>query len=115
MALAAGFKPVELSLLEKLRLLNWPFVLVVCLVGLIGYGMLYSAGGGAHAPWAWRHGVRLGVGLGAMLTVALIDLRWWFRFSYVLYGAALLGLLAVEFAGQAAMGAQRWLDLGLFQ
>jgi rod shape determining protein RodA len=115
MALAAGFKPVELSLLEKLRLLNWPFVLVVCLVGLIGYGTLYSAGGGAHAPWAWRHGVRLGVGIGAMLVVAVIDLRWWFRCAYALYGAALLGLIAVDLAGQTAMGAQRWLDLGLFQ
>ena len=115
MLLAAGFKPVELSLLEKLRLLNWPFVLVVCLVGLVGYGTLYSAGGGAHGPWAWRHGVRLGMGIGAMLVVAVIDLRWWFRCAYVLYGAALLGLIAVDIAGQTAMGAQRWLDLGLFQ
>jgi rod shape determining protein RodA len=115
MTLGAGFKPIELSLLEKLRLLNWPFVLVVALVALVGYGSLYSAGGGAHAPWAWRHGVRFGIGLGAMLVVALIDLRFWFRCAYVAYGAALLGLIAVEFAGQVAMGAQRWLDLGLFQ
>jgi rod shape determining protein RodA len=115
MALAAGFKPVELSLLEKLRLLNWPFVLVVGLVALIGYGTLYSAGGGAHAPWAWRHGLRFGIGLSAMLVVALIDIRIWFRCAYLIYGAALLGLIGVEFAGQVAMGAQRWLDLGLFQ
>ena len=115
MALAAGFKPVELSLLEKLRLLNWPFVLVVGLVALTGYGTLYSAGGGEHAPWAWRHGLRFGVGLSAMLAVALIDLRFWFRCAYVVYGAALLGLIAVELAGQVSMGAQRWLDLGLFQ
>jgi rod shape determining protein RodA len=115
MTFAAGFKPVELSLLEKLRLLNWPFVLVVGLVALVGYGMLYSASGGSHTPWAWRHGVRFGVGLGAMLVVALIDVRFWFRCAYVIYGAALLGLIAVEFAGQVAMGAQRWLDFGLFQ
>jgi rod shape determining protein RodA len=115
MALTAGFKPVELSLLEKLRLLNWPFVLVVGLVALVGYGMLYSAGGGAHAPWAWRHSVRFGVGLGAMLVVALIDIRFWFRCAYAGYGAALLALIGVEFAGQVVMGAQRWLDLGLFQ
>ena len=115
MMLAAGFKPVELSLLEKLRLLNWPFVLVVSLVALVGYGMLYSASGGSHAPWAWRHGVRFGIGLGAMLTVALIDVRFWFRCAYVVYGAALLGLIAVELAGEVVMGAQRWLDLGLFQ
>jgi rod shape determining protein RodA len=115
MTFGAGFKPVELSLLEKLRLLSWPFILVVALVALIGYGTLYSAGGGAHVPWAWRHGVRFGIGVCVMLVVALIDLRFWFRCAYVAYGAALLGLIAVEFAGQVAMGAQRWLDLGLFQ
>jgi rod shape determining protein RodA len=115
MTFAAGFKPVELSLLEKLRLLNWPFVLVVGLVALVGYGTLYSAGGGAHAPWALRHGLRFGVGLGAMLVVALIDIRFWFRCAYVVYGAALVGLIAVEFAGEVVMGAQRWLDFGLFQ
>ena len=69
--MAAGFKPVELSLLEKLRLLNWPFVLVVGLVALVGYGTLYSAGGGAHAPWAWRHGVRFWAWASARC--------WWWR------------------------------------
>ena len=115
MTLAAGFKPAELSLLEKLRLLNWPFVLVVALVAMVGYGMLYSAGGGSHAPWAWRHGVRFGVGLGVLVAVALIDVRFWFRCAYLVYGAALLGLVAVELVGQISMGAQRWLDLGVFQ
>jgi rod shape determining protein RodA len=115
MTFGSGFKPAELSLLEKLRLLNWPFVLVVALVALVGYGMLYSAGGGAHAPWAWRHGVRFGIGLCALLVVALIDVRFWFRCAYVAYGAALLGLIAVEIVGEVSMGAQRWLDLGLFQ
>jgi rod shape determining protein RodA len=115
MTLAAGFKPAELSLLEKLRLLNWPFVLVVALVAMVGYGMLYSAGGGSHAPWAWRHGVRFGVGVGVLVAVALIDVRFWFRCAYLVYGAALLGLVAVELVGQISMGAQRWLDLGAFQ
>jgi rod shape determining protein RodA len=115
MTVAARFKPTELSLLEKLRLLNWPFVLVVILVAAVGCAMLYSAAGGSYAPWAWRHAVRFGLGLLAMLTVALIDLRLWYRFAYAIYGAALLGLIAVEAAGDIAMGAQRWLDFGLFQ
>ena len=115
MAFAAPFKPTELSLLEKLRLLNWPFVLLVALVAVVGYAMLYSASGGAHAPWAWRHGTRFGLGLCVMLVVALLDVRLWYRFAYAIYGVALLGLIGVEVAGQISMGAQRWIDLGLFQ
>ncbi|MGH6943438.1 MAG: rod shape-determining protein RodA [Geminicoccaceae bacterium] len=115
MARAAGFKAVELSLLEKLRLLNWPFVCVVSLIALVGYGMLYSAAGGSHAPWAWRHGARFCVALCVMLMIALVDVRFWFRWSYAIYGLALLGLIAVELVGSINMGAQRWIDFGLFQ
>jgi rod shape determining protein RodA len=107
--------PSELSLPDKLRQLNWPFVGVVIVVALVGYAMLYSAGGGAHGPWAWRHSVRFGLGLTAMLVVALIDLRFWFRLAYPIYAAALLGLIAVEVVGIISMGAQRWIHLGLFQ
>ncbi len=113
--MATRIGPAELSLLEKLRHLNWRFVAIVILVAAVGYAMLYSAGGGAHSPWAWRHGVRFGVGLSAMLVIALIDIRFWFRFAYPIYGAALLGLIAVEVIGSVSMGAQRWIDLGLFQ
>jgi rod shape determining protein RodA len=115
MATASPFRSVELGLLDKLRRIAWPFVGGVVLVGLIGCGMLYSAAGGSFDPWASRHVVRLGVGIGVMLVVALIDLRFWFRFAYAIYGAALLGLIAVEVAGSINMGAQRWIDLGLFQ
>jgi rod shape determining protein RodA len=112
---AARFKSLELSLLEKLRLLHWPFVTVVILIALVGYGMLYSAAGGSHEPWAWRHSVRFAVGVILMLAIALIDIRVWFRWAYPIYGMALMGLIAVEITGQISMGAQRWINLGLFQ
>ena len=115
LAAATRLKTVELSLLDKLRLLSWPFVGVVTAVAAVGYAMLYSAAGGAHEPWAWRQGVRFGLGLGLMLMIALIDVRVWFRWAYLAYGGALLGLIAVEISGHTSMGAQRWINLGLFQ
>ena len=114
MMLAAGFKPVELSLLEKLRLLNWPFVLVVAwsrwsatarCIRRAAAPTRRGRGGTASAG----HGLRRDAGGGADRPPLLVSLR------LRAYGAALLGLIAVEFAGQVAMGAQRWLDLGLFQ
>ena len=48
MSFAAGFKPADLTLLEKLKLLNWPFVLVVCLVSTVGFAV--SSGGSARTP-----------------------------------------------------------------
>jgi rod shape determining protein RodA len=112
---ATRIGPAELSLPGKLRHLNWSFVAVVVLIALVGYAMLYSAGGGAHGPWAWRHSVRFGIGITAMLVVALIDIRFWFRLAYPIYAVALIGLIAVEVLGIVSMGAQRWINLGLFQ
>jgi rod shape determining protein RodA len=104
-----------LRLFERLRELHWPFVALVLVIGLVGYGTLYSAAGGSHEPWAWRHGVRLAVGMTVMLAIGLVDLRWIFRFAYPAYGLT-VGLLAVvDVMGEINKGAQRWIDLGIVQ
>ena len=108
-------RPVELSLGEKLRGMHWPLVTLLLVIGLAGYAMLYSAGGGSHGPWAWKHGVRLAVGLPLMVAMALVDIRVWFRCCYIFYGVVLLLLVTVDVLGEIKMGAQRWLDLGVIQ
>ena len=115
MATRARIRPSELRLFEKLASLNWPLATVLGLLGLVGYLVLYSAGGGSHEPWAWRHGVRLAFGLLVMITVALVDIRFWFRWAYAFYGLAFAMLIGVEVVGELNKGAQRWIDLGLFQ
>lgn len=115
MALGASFGNRRLGLTEKLVQLHWPIVVLLLLVGIFGYFLLYSAGGGAHGPWAWRHGVRLAVGLVVMLALALVDPRIWYRAAYPTYAIVLALLVAVELIGIVGKGAQRWLDLGVIQ
>ena len=115
MATRARIRPTELRFLEKLGNLNWPLVGVLGLLGLVGYLVLYSAGGGSHEPWAWRHGLRLAFGLVVMIVIALVDIRFWFRWAYVFYACAFAMLLGVEIMGEINKGAQRWIDLGLVQ
>jgi rod shape determining protein RodA len=114
--LAIGRAPsIERSLVDRLRALHWPFVGLMALIGLVGYAGLYSAAGGSHEPWAWRHGVRLAVGLPIMVALALVDLRVWLRVAYLAYGVVLALLVGVEILGEISKGAQRWLDLGVIQ
>lgn len=115
MATQARIRPSELGLVEKVGQLNWALIIVLGLLGIIGYLVLYSAGGGNHEPWAWRHGVRLAFGLCVMIAVALVDVRFWFRWAYTFYAVAFAMLLGVEIVGELSKGAQRWIDLGLFQ
>lgn len=107
-----GFNRPHLSLGQKLWQIHWLFVLMLCAIVAVGVAMLYSAANGHFDPWAARQMARFGVGLGVCIVVAMIDVRLWFRYAYVLYLLALALLTAVEIAGFIGMGAQRWLDLG---
>ncbi len=111
----AGLRPAELAFGEKLRQLHWPFLLLVPALALVGYLVLYSAAGGSPEPWAWRHAVRFVAGYAVMVAVALVDIRFWYRWSYAIFAGALVLLVAVDIAGSFSKGAQRWLDLGIFQ
>ncbi len=99
----------------KLADLNWGFVFLVCVIATIGFAMLYSAANGRIDPWASRQMLRFGIGLVCMLTIALIDLRFWIRWAWAIYLVAFALLAAVEVMGVVGMGAQRWVDLGFVQ
>ena len=50
-----------------------------------------------------------------MITIALIDIKWWFRLVWPAYFAGLAMLLIVEIMGHVGMGAQRWINLGFMK
>ena len=96
---------------RKLWQINWGLVFVVAMAGGIGLAMLYSAAHGSFDPWASRQAVRFAIGFAFMLIAALLDIRLWLRYAYVIYFATLALLVAVEISGTIGMGAQRWIDL----
>ncbi len=108
-------RQVDLTLLQKLVQINWLLIVLISLIACVGFAMLYSAANGHIDPWASRQMIRCGAGLVLMLLIALIDIRAWLRHAYLIYAAALVLLIAVEVIGVVGMGAQRWVDLGLFQ
>lgn len=99
----------------KLTQIDWRFVALLCAVAGMGTAMLYSVAKGSWEPWAANHVVRFGVLLVAMLVLSMVSLRWWFAISYPVYAVALVMLLLIELTplGYTAMGATRWLDLGI--
>jgi rod shape determining protein RodA len=103
------------SLGLKLRLLNWGLVFLVTLISGIGAALLYSAAGGNLEPWAIRQMTRFGIGFVLMLMLAMVDIRVFLRYAYILHAIAIVLLLVVEVKGKIGMGAQRWIDLGFFQ
>lgn len=102
----------RLSVVEKLLSIRWSFVLLLAMVAGVGVVSLYSAAGGNMDTWAADHMMRFGLGLIVMLVAALIDIRVWMQFAYVLYAIVVAMLLYVDIAGHIGMGAQRWINLG---
>ena len=105
----------ELTVADKLRTIQWGLVLLVGLISGIGIAMLYSAANGSMQPWASRQLTRFAIALVPMIAVGLIDIRYWFRAAYWIYGVSLLLVVAVDLRGIAGLGAQRWIDLGVIQ
>lgn len=104
----------DLSIGRKLRDINWGLVLLISIIASIGFATLYSAGGGSFDPWADRQMARFALGIGIMIVIAITDIRLWMRLSYLIYGVGIVLLVAVDLFGRIGMGAQRWLDLGVF-
>jgi rod shape determining protein RodA len=99
----------------KLGQIDWRFVALLCAVAGMGGAMLFSVAKGSWEPWAANHLIRFGLLVVVMLALSMVSLRWWFALSYPIYGTALLMLMLIEVPGlgYTAMGATRWLDLGV--
>ncbi len=108
------FQRNQMTLGEKLQEINVPFLFLIFLTACVGFAMLYSAAQGFH-PWAFRQMIRFFFGVGVLILIALIDIRFWLRWSYWFYLLTLAALIVVAVKGTIGMGAQRWIDLGFMR
>ncbi len=110
-----ALNPPDFSLREKLWQMHWLFILMLTATSSIGFVMLYSAAGGQFDPWAKRQIILFGAGVCALIFVALVDIRIWLKYAYVIYAMGLLLLVGVEFIGETRNQSTRWLELGSFR
>ncbi len=96
----------------RLLAVNWPLIALVVLIASFGVAVLYSVAGGSFVPYADKHLLRLLVGIGLILGVAVVPLRFWLGAAYPAYALALLALALIPVFGSEAMGARRWLRFG---
>lgn len=102
------------GILPKILALNWILIGLMTLVLVIGFVILYSAAEGNLEPWALKQIIRFIVLFPLMILIALIDIRLWIRYAYVIYGIALILLVLIDLNvfSVTAMGATRWIRVG---
>jgi len=99
--------------LLELRI-DGPLVIGLSLIAAYGLIVLYSASG-QSLPTVLRTVARLALGAVAMLLLARVNPNFLRRSTPWLYAAGCVLLVTVAAIGHIGMGAQRWLDLGLFR
>src|SRR5690554_4673364 len=101
--------------LRKILYVNWPIAVLLVTVACVGFLMLYSVAGGSLEPWVDPQVKRFGAGFVLMLALAMVPIWFWRNISWLAYAVSLALLVAVEMFGSVGMGAQRWIDLGVFK
>ncbi len=104
-----------MTLLQKLSTIDWTLTFLLCLLGSFGLVMLYSVSGGSFYPLAFTQLIRFIIGLVIMIFIAVVDIRVWYKFSWLFFIIGVALLLLVYGFGESTMGARRWLNLGFFR
>jgi rod shape determining protein RodA len=104
---------------SKFRLLleriDWTLLIIVTALGCLGIFNLYSAAGATDGfTLHTRQAVWFVSGLALVAMVAVVDYRVIERWAYILYGGAVLLLIAVLVVGTELNGSKRWLNFGFF-
>lgn len=101
--------------LQELRQIPLLMIMTIVMLSCIGFLMMYDAAYGSIMPWAFKQMMYFAVFFLLMLVVGLISLRSIYSWSYMLYFFSLLFLILVELMGHNAMGATRWINLGIIK
>lgn len=99
------------SILQKIANLNWLLIFLIFLLSITGILMLYSAAGGIFKPWLIKQIIYFIIFFPAMIIIALIDIRFWFKTSYLAYALGVILLITVSIKGYNSMGATRWFKI----
>lgn len=98
----------------RLRRLDKPVMIITAALCGIGFMLLYSGADGHMMPWAWPQIIRCGVGIIIALAIAVMPLPALVAVGMPFYIGMVGLLLVVELFGMVGMGAQRWINLGVF-
>lgn len=104
----------NMSLAERFSRMSFPLMALVGAILIYSAIMLYSAGGGSWSLYVFPQLLKILFGAAVFFAVAMTNIKFWIKFAYFYYSIALILVMMVFFVGHTGMGAQRWLNLGLF-
>jgi rod shape determining protein RodA len=103
------------QLFKKLSQIPWSIILIMSFIIFTGLALLYSAAQGNMNPWASKQLIHFAIFLPLMIMISIVNIKIWYRLSYLSYFLVIILLLLIELFGHKAMGAVRWINLGFIR
>ena len=102
------------SILEKILSFDYQLIFLVLLLGVISFFTMYSTERGNFNYYTQSHVYRFFTFFLVFIIFSLINIKFWYKTSYLFYFAILILLIGVDLFGVTASGSTRWINLGIF-
>ncbi len=107
---------------NTLKQIDWFCIIIYLLLASIGWLSIFSSSYDAANESLFTPGSRqlkqliwIGISLVIVFLIFLIDSKFFSVFAYILYGVAMLSLIAVLILGKETNGARSWFEIGSFK
>jgi len=101
----------NLSFKDKIFSLDFKLMFLILLLGIISFFTMYSSEQGKFGYYTLSHIYRFTAFFLIFILVSFIDIRFWYKTSYLFYFIVLVLLFAVDFFGITSSGSKRWISL----
>ena len=106
-------KSIFEQILEKLIFFDWIFFSLIVLLICVGLLTIHTVDS-SNTNYLLKHSLRIVFAIFLFFSVAMINIKFWYRISYLFYFFVIALLLYVDFFGMSALGAKRWINVYFF-
>jgi len=101
----------NLSFKDKIFSLDFKLMFLILLLGIVSFFTMYSSEQGKFGYYTLSHIYRFSAFFLIFIIVSFIDIRFWYKTSYLFYFIVLVLLFLVDFFGITSSGSKRWISL----
>jgi len=101
----------SLGIRDKLFSIDYILVVSILILGITSMFAMYSTDGGEFNYHTNSHILRFFIFFGLFFFISLIQVRFWYDQSYLIYILFFILLIGVKYFGLTSSGSKRWLDL----
>ena len=95
----------------KFKNLHWTLIFLICSLSSVGIIMIFSATKSDGLGFTYSQILKFLFGFFIMLSVGLININFWQKYSFIFYLVGVIILIYATFYGYIGKGSRRWINV----